>query len=45
LLFVEPGFDVLRNLRQTLSVPVHYVTAHGTDVDVSSVLNSAPMII
>ncbi len=27
------GFDVLRNLRQTLSVPVIMLTAHGTDVD------------
>lgn len=27
------GFDVLRSLRQTLSVPVIMLTAHGTDVD------------
>jgi DNA-binding response OmpR family regulator len=27
------GFDVLRNLRPTLSVPVIMLTAHGTDVD------------
>ena len=27
------GFDVLRNLRQSLSVPVIMLTAHGTDVD------------